>query len=106
MKSGNPALSSATFDGLDASAEPMTMPGTINKTAMLLAIVLIGAAWVWNIFSRTHNADEIMPYVLTGVIGGFIVALITIFNKTASPYTSPVYALLEGLALGGTSALL
>jgi len=106
MKSGNPALSNTTFDGLAASAEPMTMPGTINKTAMLLAIVLIGAAWVWNIFSTSHDAGELTPYIATGAIGGFVVALIIIFNKTASPYTSPVYALLEGLALGGVSALL
>ncbi|MGO9446867.1 MAG: Bax inhibitor-1/YccA family membrane protein [Thiobacillaceae bacterium] len=106
MKSGNPAFSSTTFDGLAASAEPMNLPGTINKTAILLAITLIGAAWVWNVFSESHSAADITPYLLAGGIGGFIVALITIFKKAASPYTSPVYALLEGFALGGISTVL
>jgi uncharacterized YccA/Bax inhibitor family protein len=43
LKSGNPALSVKTFDGLAESADPMTLRGTINKTAMLVAILLIGA---------------------------------------------------------------
>ncbi len=81
MKSGNPALSSKTFDGLEASADPMTLPGTINKTAMLLAIVLIGAGWVWNIYFTSHRADEIVGYLWVGALGGFIVALVTIFFK-------------------------
>ena len=105
MKSGNPALSSNTFDGLSSADEPMTLSGTINKTAMLLAIVFIGAAWVWNIYFTSHNMSDVTPYLLAGSIGGFAVALITIFNKAASPYTTPVYALLEGFVLGALSAL-
>jgi hypothetical protein len=34
LKSGNPALSVKTFDGLDESADPMTLSGTINKAAI------------------------------------------------------------------------
>ena len=44
--------------------------------------------------------------MIGGVFGGFVVALITIFKKTWSPFTAPIYALLEGLALGGISAIL
>jgi uncharacterized YccA/Bax inhibitor family protein len=106
MKSGNPALSNKTFAGLSASDDPMTLGGTINKTALLLAIVLIGAMWVWGTFFKTHNVADIVPYLLIGGIGGFIVALITIFHKTTSAYTAPVYALLEGFVLGGTSAMM
>jgi uncharacterized YccA/Bax inhibitor family protein len=40
-----------------------------------------------------------------GLVGGFVVALVTIFKKTWSPFTAPLYALLEGLALGGISAV-
>ena len=43
LKSGNPALSVKTFDGLGESADPMTLSGTINKTAILLAILLMPA---------------------------------------------------------------
>ena len=105
MKSGNPALPSTIFDGMEASPEPMTLTGTINKTAMLFAIVLIGATSVWNIYFHSHNTAEILPYCVVGAIGGFMVALITIFFKTAAPCTAPIYAALEGLALGGISAL-
>jgi uncharacterized YccA/Bax inhibitor family protein len=43
--------------------------------------------------------------VAVGGIGGFILALITIFKKTWSPVTAPIYAGLEGLFLGGISAM-
>ncbi len=45
------------------------------------------------------------PLVAIGGIGGFIVALVTIFKKQWSPITAPIYALLEGLLLGGVSAM-
>ena len=38
------------------------------------------------------------------MIGGLIVAILTIFKKHLSPITAPIYALLEGVALGGLSA--
>jgi uncharacterized YccA/Bax inhibitor family protein len=41
--------------------------------------------------------------MIFGGIGGFIMALITIFKKTWAPYTVSGYALLKGLALGGIS---
>ena len=43
---------------------------------------------------------------MVGGIGGFIVAMVTIFKKEWSPITAPIYALLEGLVLGGVSAML
>ena len=45
-----------------------------------------------------------MPWLVGGFIGGFIVALITIFKKEWSPVTAPIYSVLQGLALGGLSA--
>lgn len=105
LKSGNPALSVKTFEGLGESAEPMTLPGTINKAAMLLAILLIGAGWVWNLYFAARQIGDITSYLWAGIIGGFAVALVTIFNKQVSPYTSPIYALLEGFAIGGISAV-
>jgi uncharacterized YccA/Bax inhibitor family protein len=46
-----------------------------------------------------------MNYVWVGSIGGFIVALVTIYKKEWAPVTVPIYAVLEGLALGGISKL-
>ena len=40
---------------------------------------------------------------MIGFIGGFILALVTIFKKEWAPTTVPIYAVLEGLALGGIS---
>lgn len=105
LKSGNPALSVKTFDGLGESADPMTMSGTINKTAILLAILLIGAGWVWNLYFASHRLQDITTHLWVGTIGGFVLALVTIFNKPIAPYTSPIYALLEGFAIGAVSAL-
>ena len=105
MKSGNPALSSKTFDGLEASDEPMTLAGTINKAAMLLAVVLISSGWVWSIYFTAERSREVVLYVGVGAIGGALVALLTIFFKRISPYSSVPYAALEGLAIGGLSAV-
>ena len=105
MKSGNPALTAKTFDGLAKSDDPMTLSETINKTSILLAIVVIGAGWVWNLFFGSNRFDDIAPYVWGGSLGGLVVAFGTIYYKQVSPYTSPVYALLEGFAIGGLSAL-
>jgi len=40
----------------------------------------------------------------SAAIGGFILALVTIFFPKAAPITAPIYAILEGLLLGGVSA--
>jgi uncharacterized YccA/Bax inhibitor family protein len=105
FKSGNPALSAKTFDDLNASVNPMTLAGTINKTAMLLVILAIGAGWVWNLYFVSRAIDDVTTYSWVGCLGGFVVALVTIYNKPIAAYTAPLYALLEGFAIGGVSAL-
>jgi len=105
MRSGNPVLSDKTFRGLARTGEAMTLAGTVNRTAIMLALVLITAAWTWNQFLSSQSPAAVAPYMWIGLIGGLIVALITIFKKTWAPITAPVYALLEGLALGGISAV-
>ena len=46
-----------------------------------------------------------MVWTLVGAVGGLILGLVTAFKKEWAPITSPVYALLQGLFLGGFSAL-
>ena len=107
MRSGNPVLKDSTFkQPFERVGERMTLSGTVNKTAMLLAMTLITAAYTWGRFMETRDASTIYGLLLVGVVGGLIVAMITVFKKTAAPYTAPAYALLEGLALGGISATL
>lgn len=105
MRSGNPALTAKTFEGLGAYKEAMTLEGTVNKTVLLLLIVVASASWTWQRTLGAAEPSEITPYILIGALGAFAVALVTIFAKRYAGYTAPAYALLEGLALGATSAL-
>ena len=108
MRTANPALHARTFDRLDWAGEParvMTIQGTVNRTLVLLALLLVTAGWTWNLFFQSLNAAAIMPWLIGGLIGGLVAAMVTVFKKTWSPVTAPIYALLEGLVLGGISAL-
>jgi uncharacterized YccA/Bax inhibitor family protein len=84
----------------------MTIEGTINRTGILLLCVLATAVFTWNQFFTNRDPAAVMPYVLIGVFGGFIMAMVTVFKKEWSGVTAPIYALLEGLFLGGISATL
>jgi len=106
MASGNPALSQTTFTGLPrvAPAEAMTLQGTVNKSFLLLACVLITAFWTWKQFFLTRDPSTVAPLLLIGVVGGLVVGFVTIFKKEWAMVTAPLYALLEGLVIGGVSA--
>src|SRR3984957_5757013 len=105
LKTSNPALSGDSFlVGGAVLGDTMTVSGTVNKAGILLICAVATAAWSWNLFTRSPEAA--LPLLAVGGIGGFIVALVTIFKKTWSPVTAPIYALLEGLVLGSASAML
>lgn len=78
----------------------MTITGTVSKTAILLALVMFSATFTWNL-----QGPLAFPLMIGGAIGGLIVALVTVFKKEWSPVTAPLYALLQGLFLGGISAI-
>jgi uncharacterized YccA/Bax inhibitor family protein len=114
MKTSNPALgqntfrnlSDAQYGGLIDAADRMTLNGTVNKTGILLVCAIATAAWTWHLFLQSHDAADVAPLMLVGMFGGLICALVTVFKKEWSPVTAPIYALLEGLVLGGLSAVL
>ncbi len=109
MRTANPALNAKTFENLPAVAgaeEMMTLQGTVNKSALLLGIVVAAAAYTWNLFFSSADQAAVLPYLLGGALGGFAVALVTVFKKTWSPVTAPLYAALEGLFLGAISAMM
>jgi uncharacterized YccA/Bax inhibitor family protein len=87
----------------------MTIQGTVNKTGLLLLLVLLSATWIWSRFfgalEPSQSLPMIAPWMFGGAIGGFVVALVTIFKKSWAGVTGPIYALLEGLFLGGISAI-
>jgi len=104
MRTSNPALNENAFRGEGvALGEAMTVQGTANKTGVLLICAVATAAWSWNRFLNAPT--ESVPLVFGGAIGGLIFAMVTIFKKSWAPVTAPIYALLEGLVLGGISVM-
>lgn len=104
LRSGNPALGADTFrlPRTATADDVMTVNGTVNKTGLGLVILFVAAGYVWSLGAQN---PALGAYVMGGVIGGFIAAIVTVFKKTWAPVTTPVYAGLEGLALGGISVM-
>jgi uncharacterized YccA/Bax inhibitor family protein len=106
MRTANPALGDKTFEGFTRveARESMTIEGTVNKTFILLMLAILTAAITWGMVGSANAL--VGPLAIGGAIGGFIVAMVTIFKHEWAPVTAPIYALLEGLFLGAISALL
>lgn len=109
IRSSNPALSGNIFSGTRGATSAqgtMTVRGTVEKTGILLLCLLVTAAFCWYQFIKTGNPASVTPWLWAGAIGGFVVALITTFNKQWAPVTAPLYAALQGLFIGGISSVL
>jgi len=108
FKTSNPVFKEEYFSGQGAYAavggNTMTIGGTITKTFVLLGIVFIAGMYTWDMYA-SGAGDRAMGLVFLGVIGGFITAIITCFAKHLAMITAPIYAALEGLALGAFSAI-
>jgi uncharacterized YccA/Bax inhibitor family protein len=101
LRSGNPALGADTFEGFArSSSDAMTVSGTVNKTGLALLILLATATYTFSM-----DPADAPPWMMVGVIGGLVVAIATVFKQTWAPFTTPLYAALEGLALGGISSV-
>lgn len=106
MRTSNPSLNSKTFERAAPGAGVMTIGGTVNKVGILLVLMLIPAAYMWNKVLTAWEPSQAMGPALLGAIGAFVVALITVFKKTWAPVTAPIYAVLEGLFLGAISGVM
>ncbi|MDB5203196.1 MAG: Bax inhibitor/YccA family protein [Ferruginibacter sp.] len=107
LKSGNPALSEKKFSSTILSdvvdfSNAMTVRGTLQKFGFLFLMLLGTSFYSWKEFSDGGN---VTPLILTGAIGGLVVAIVLAFKKEWSPYLAPLYALLEGLFIGAVSAM-
>ena len=102
LRSGNPVLKANTFIQRQTiiDAGTMTITGTVNKTALGLLLLMTTAIFTWNMAPTDPRINALM---MVGIFGGLIVAIITVSKRHLAPYTTPIYALLEGLALGGIS---
>ena len=116
FKTSNPALGSKTFQDAARDAgrlggaldvtDRMSLNGTVNRTGILLLCALASASFTWYSFMQTRDPASVSGWLMLGLFGGFITAMITIFKMNWAPVTAPIYALFEGLFLGGISAFL
>ena len=112
MASGNPVLRPNSFSGLAVDGERMTVNGTIGKTAILLILLVVTAGWTWLRFDTALAAGganaasaAVEPFMMGGLIAGLVLALLSVFVKRWIAITAPLYAIAEGFAVGGISAL-
>lgn len=100
----NPVLSEKAFDYAtrNSSEETMTINGAINK-AIILSLILTLSALVSVYFVLAKNLELLSPAVMISSIGTIILAIIMIFKKEMAKTLSILYAILEGVAIGGIS---
>ena len=104
MRTSNPALNDKVFDLGRSTGDVMTVNGTVNRTGILLCLLMFTAIFSWDRAYSAVNPGELYPWLIGSGIAGFIVALITVFKKTAAPITAPISAAIEGILLGMLSA--
>jgi uncharacterized YccA/Bax inhibitor family protein len=104
MRTANPVLNERTFArmGAMAGSDTMTIQGTVTKTAIMLMLVIASAGYTWNMVGLERNPSG---WMMGGAFGAFIMAIATMFKPTWGGFTAPAYAILEGLFLGGISAI-
>lgn len=108
-RTSNPVLNDRTFSSLPRAGlgvEGMTLKGTIDKSFLLLVVLLLAAFWPWSQYMATGDVQTVAGTTMLGLIGGLILGCIISFKANLAPYLSIPYAALEGLALGGISAVL
>lgn len=91
----------ATLNTLDGDfvrhGERMTVQGAINKSFILLGIMLL-----------TASIAFVMPsqlFLYGGMFGGLAVVIFASFKQHLSPTLAPLYAALEGLFVGCVTAM-
>lgn len=108
FKSSNPTVTEKVFKSslgtADASAGTMTIGGSIGKFGFLLLMVMGGAFYTWNLPGKGQTS-LLHTMMMVGLFGGLITAMIIIFKPQLAKYVAPLYALLEGFALGGISVV-
>ncbi len=109
FKSGNPTLTQKIFDkSYSNEAElqgTMSVRGTINKFGFMMLMVIGAASYAWHLNEEAKQAT-MMTLMYVGIFGGLICGLAITFKPTWAPYLAPAYGLLEGLFIGGISAIM
>jgi uncharacterized YccA/Bax inhibitor family protein len=111
MNSNNPFFKTKSFKENDEVThdavvidynQTMTVSGTINKSFLMLILLIASAAVTW---SMVANGQNPAVFIIGGAIVAFILVLIAVFKPQHSGYLAPGYAIFEGLFIGGISAI-
>jgi uncharacterized YccA/Bax inhibitor family protein len=107
MRTSNPAFNKGVLNAIQRdiglSSDTMTAKGTGIKTAIALALLVVAAGFTWQMIQNGQNPQ---PLMLGGLIVGLVLGLGTAFKPDWAQYTTPFYAVAEGLFLGGLSAII
>jgi uncharacterized YccA/Bax inhibitor family protein len=106
LRSGNPALRADTFtsERAEPAAGVMTIEGAVNRTIVAIAILVAAAVFAWKqLAAAEQGLIPTQGLFVAALIGAPILGLVTVFWRRAAPFTTPVYAALEGLLLGTVS---
>jgi uncharacterized YccA/Bax inhibitor family protein len=105
MRTSNPTLKERYFTENPALAgsQAMTVQGTATKSIVLVLLTIFAASFTWREY-MAGNTGIVMPALLVGALGGLVIAFVTAFKPNLSPYTAPLYGVLEGIFLGAVSA--
>lgn len=90
-----PTYSEPTYSEPISAGQRLTMNDVLVKTAINLGLVVVGAVVAW----------YVPMLMLLGLLGGLVLGLVNSFKQKVSPILVMAYALMEGMMLGGLSAL-
>lgn len=115
LRTSNPTLGRKAFQSdepMEVGERRMTVDGTVNRTLVLLVLLVSSAVGVWVYATAgtgvlvAERAAALMPLAIGGVFGGLVLALLTMFNKRRAGLFAPMYALVEGLVIGALTSVL
>ncbi len=106
MALSNPAFTDSAIARARAEGGTgvMTVAGAAWKSFALVLLAAASAGYTWYEIVRLPDRN-ISGAIFGGAILAFIVALVTRFKPNLARITAPIYAVLEGVALGGISYL-
>ena len=99
-KSSNPAFSRDVWKGYSSTSNKMTVNGVILKSFFCIVLVASTAWLTWNLHSQGYNINILM---YGGLGAALLFSLLTAFIHRMAPILVPLYALAQGLFLGGIS---
>ena len=101
MRSSNPAFLNMKSAPASANTGKMTLTGTLQRAAFLLLLVAGAAVWSW-----TFSPGIISASTTLGAIAGLVIALFTVFRPHWASITAPMYAVAEGVFVGGLTRIM